>query len=269
VASTSDNVKVIIGRGHEVIELPRDLVTTFEAAQRLERAYAQVRARSQQGHSAGRASRIRADELWDLAVRDELPDIDGIAAPIVTAIREDEAADAAFGAVATALTSARLAVESAARRTAGQIEAALAIAMAKLVEDVAPLRPLVAGIDATDARSVLRAGAESQKAMKKLLTLAVAYRSIRATQAAVAAVSRPPRRLTEYASFEEPERYRGSEGDDVGELLHNVSCRPVVRTASGEAAALQEVADQRRRDAPVPKIPSFRMAAANVGAGGE
>jgi hypothetical protein len=265
VASTTDNDKVIIGRGQEVIDLPKDLVTTYEAAQRLEVAYAAVRARSQHGHGAGRQSRIRADELWDLAVRDELPDIDGIAAPIVTAIREDEAADAAFGAVATALTSARLAVESAARRTAGQIESALQVAMAKLVEDVAPLRPLVDGIDATDARSVLRAGAESQKAMKKLLTLAVAYRSIRATQAAVAAVSRPPRKLTEHASFEAPERYHGPAGDDVGELLHNIACRPVIRTAAEEAAALREVADQRRREARVPKIPSFRMAAANVG----
>ena len=150
-----------------------------------------------------------------------------------------------------------MAVESAARHSAEEVTFRLQGAMAKIVEEVETLRPLVADVDSTDARSVLGTDAATQRAMRKLLTLAVKYRSVRSTQASAAAVSRPPRKLSEHAYFERPERWRGGQDDQIGKLLHAVSCGPVVRTGPEEAAALREIADRRRVDAPTPRIKSF------------
>lgn len=192
--STSDDIQIIIERGAKVVEAPPDLVTAYEASRVVERHFQAARVRAQGGHRAGGASRARADEIWRSALAGEAPaSIDDIAQPVLEIEEADRRADVAFGILGSARSAAALAVESAARHSAEEVTFRLQGAMAKIVEEVETLRPLVADVDSTDARSVLGTDAATQRAMRKLLTLAVKYRSVRSTQASAAAVSRPPR----------------------------------------------------------------------------
>lgn len=170
--------------------------------------------------------------------------------------REDRLADIATSILVGARDSAERTLESLIRAGAESLIGQLSTALAEVVTAVKQLAPEVAGIDPADPRAVLRATPEVQKALKALDAQSVRYRSIRACQFAVMSLGK--RSVGTYTTLREPRR-RPPDEDPLTALLADIECLPWVPTAAEEAAFQRDKDDERRANAPRPRIRSMTL----------
>lgn len=256
----SNDIATLFDRaGRAGIKLPGEWTATRDAADALAVGYAKARARSQ-AHRAGFAQRDAADTLLK-AVQSgaQVPEAAELVAPVLAVDQEDRQADIATSILATARDSAERTLESRVRKGADALIVDIAAALAEVVEAVLAIGPHVDGIDPADARAVLRATPDVQKALKALDAQSVRYRSIRACQLAVMSLAK--RSVGTYSLLREPRR-RPADEDFITALLADIESEPWVPTAAEEAAFERAKDDERRANAFKPKIPSSRWGAA-------